>query len=319
MVADERRVDVLEGRRVGADAGRVQPRLVREGVLADVGLVGVGLAVEQLVGEVRDVGEPAQLLVGDDAPAHLQLQVGDDRDEVRVAGALADAVHRALHLGRAGLDGHERVGDRAAAVVVAVDADRHAGQRVAHVRDVARDVARQRGPVRVAQHERARRPRPPRRAGTRSRSRDPRADRRRRARRRRSRACPAPTRKATDSAIIARFSSRETRTTFSTWLIEVLPTIVQIGAKQPARTRSPASSAAATPRRRVMPKAAIVAWASSSCSSSAKSSASLGLDAGKPASMMSTPRSSRRRTRRTFSSAVSDMPPPPIPSRRVAS
>ena len=156
-VADERRVDVLERRRVGADAGGVQARLVGEGVLADVGLVGVGLAVEQLVGEVRDVGEPAQLLVGDDAVAHLQLQVGDDRDEVRVAGALADAVHRALHLGRAGLDGHERVGDRAAAVVVAVDADRDAGQRARTRGDVARDVARQRGPVRVAQRRGARR------------------------------------------------------------------------------------------------------------------------------------------------------------------
>ena len=37
-VADQRRVDVLEGLRVGLDAGRVQARLVREGVLADVGL-----------------------------------------------------------------------------------------------------------------------------------------------------------------------------------------------------------------------------------------------------------------------------------------
>ena len=54
VVADERRVDVLERRRVGADAGGVQARLVREGVLSDVGLVRVGLAVEQLVGEVRD-------------------------------------------------------------------------------------------------------------------------------------------------------------------------------------------------------------------------------------------------------------------------
>jgi len=51
-VADERGIDVLERRRVGADAGRVQARLVGERVLSDIGLVGVGLAVEQFVGEV---------------------------------------------------------------------------------------------------------------------------------------------------------------------------------------------------------------------------------------------------------------------------
>ena len=72
-------------------------------------------------------------------------------------------------------------------------------------------------------------------------------------------------------------------------------------------------------RRRGIPKAAIVAPASVSCSSSEKSSASLGLDAGKPASIRCTPSSSSRCTRRTFSSAVSVRPPPPMPSRSVAS
>ena len=63
--------------------------------------------------------------------AHLQLQVGDDRDQVGVAGALADAVDRALHLRGAGFDGGQRVGDRAAGVVVGVDAQRDARQRFA--------------------------------------------------------------------------------------------------------------------------------------------------------------------------------------------
>ena len=46
--------------------------------------------------------------------------------EVGVAGALAAAVHRALHLARADLDRGERVRDAALGVVVAVDADAHA-------------------------------------------------------------------------------------------------------------------------------------------------------------------------------------------------
>ena len=41
-----------------------------------------------------------------------------------------------------------------------------------------------------------------------------------------------------------RFSSRETRTTFSTCSTEALPTSVQTGAKQSASTRSPSSSSA---------------------------------------------------------------------------
>ena len=87
--------------------------------------------------------------------AHLQLEVGDDRDEVRVAGALADAVDRALHLRRAGLDRDERVGDGAAAVVVPVDAERDVRQRLAHLGDDRRDLRRQRAAVGVAQHERS--------------------------------------------------------------------------------------------------------------------------------------------------------------------
>ena len=47
---------------VGAHAGRVHARLVRERVLADVGLGRVGRAVEQLVDEVRGLGQPRQPL-----------------------------------------------------------------------------------------------------------------------------------------------------------------------------------------------------------------------------------------------------------------
>ena len=44
--------------------------------------------------------------------------------ERRVAGALADAVDRALHLTRAGGDRGQRVGDRQAEIVVTVRAER---------------------------------------------------------------------------------------------------------------------------------------------------------------------------------------------------
>ena len=61
-------------------------------------------------------------------PVQLELEVGDHRDQVGVAGALAVAVDAALHVRRAGVDRGQRVRDRAAAVVVGVDADPDAGR-----------------------------------------------------------------------------------------------------------------------------------------------------------------------------------------------
>jgi hypothetical protein len=52
----------------------------------------------------------------------LELEVGDDGEQVGIAGALAVTVDRSLHMGRrTGIDGRHRVGDRAPGVVVAVD------------------------------------------------------------------------------------------------------------------------------------------------------------------------------------------------------
>ena len=203
-----------------------------EGVAADVGLGAVGRAVEQLVDEVRGLGEVRELLVGQHAAAHLQLQVGDDRDEVGVAGALPHPVHRALDLARADLDGGQRVGHAALGVVVAVDGHADA---VADGRDHGRRSPRRPAAAATSRWCRrgrpSRRPRRPPRAGSPARSPRRRGSRRRSARRRRRRACPPRRRKATDSAIMARFSARSTRTTFSRCRPHVLPTIVHTGAK----------------------------------------------------------------------------------------
>ena len=88
--------------------------------------------------------------VGQHLPAELDLEVGHDREQVGVAGALAVAVHGALHVGGAGVHGGQRVGDRAAGVVVAVDADPHLGGLDDVVHDVGHP-ARQHPAVGVAQ------------------------------------------------------------------------------------------------------------------------------------------------------------------------
>ena len=84
--------------------------------------------------------------------AELELQVGDDRDEVGVAAALAVAVHRALDQHGALGDRGERVRDAALGVVVAVDAERRAAARPRRRRATASAICvRQRGAVGVAQ------------------------------------------------------------------------------------------------------------------------------------------------------------------------
>jgi hypothetical protein len=119
---------------------------------------------------------------------------------------------------------------------------------------------------------------------------------------------PPAARKAIESPIIARFSSRETRVTFSRWSAQVLPTRVQIGAKHEASTCRPGSSAALTRLRRVIPNAQICACSSSSPARVLNSSSSLGFEAGNPASIRCTPSRSSACTTRTFSAADSDMP-----------
>ena len=76
----------------------------------------------------------------------------------------------------------------------------------------------------------------------------------------------------------------------------------------PRRRRRRAGASSRTPRRRARRPGV---------SSRSNSSASFGFEVGKPASIIGTPRSSRRCATRTFSSTDSDMPSPCIPSRRV--
>ena len=103
---------------------------------------------------VRDRREPLEPIGRDRLDAHLQRQVRDDRREVAVAGALAVAVDRALHLRRAAAHARDRVGDTGAAVVVEVHRDADVVTEVGDdLADDALDLVRQRAAVRVAQHE----------------------------------------------------------------------------------------------------------------------------------------------------------------------
>ena len=90
--------------------------------------------------------------VGQAAAAELELQRRDDGAEVGVTAALAVAVHGALHLDGALLDGGQRVGHGALAVVVGMDAER-VGDGCLHRPDHLGDLPGQRAAVGVAEHQ----------------------------------------------------------------------------------------------------------------------------------------------------------------------
>ena len=139
--------------RFGIDADRagVQARLVGERRHAGVRLARRRRVVGDLGDRVGDARGLGQLSLGQHRHAELQLEVGDGRDEVGVAGALAVPVDAALQVGGAGQHGRHRVGDRAAGVVVGVDAETRAGGH--HVGDDLADLVRQHAAVRVAEDD----------------------------------------------------------------------------------------------------------------------------------------------------------------------
>ena len=245
------------------------------------------------------------------------------REQVGVAAALAVAVHRALHLARAGVDGDEAVGHGAVAVVVDVDADAARRAPAVDLADDARaDERRQGGAVGVAEADDRRRPPRRRRVTQRQRVVGVVARRRRRsARRRRRPSCPAPTQEAhrvgdhAQVLVAARRAAPCVRCRS-----QVLPTMATVPAKtRPARAgwRRPRPS---RPCAAVMPKAASSALLEPlALHARGRTPRPWGWRPGKPPSMKCTPSSSSLSAMRTFSSTETHMPSRCMPSRRVVS
>ena len=137
---------------VGIDLDRagVQPRLVGEGRQTNIRLTSARWNVRHLCDGMREAGCLPQRASRKQRPAVLEFEVGDHRDQLGVAGALAVAVDGALHVHDARVDSGEGVGDRAAGVVVSVDAERDA-DLVRRGDDLA-DPRRQHAAVGVTQH-----------------------------------------------------------------------------------------------------------------------------------------------------------------------
>ena len=151
VVAHDRGVDVVVELGIDLERTRMQTGLVREGRDSGVGLMGVGCDVGDLRDGVGDAHRLAELALGEHTHIELGLEIGHDGEEVGIAGAFAVAVGSALHVGDACLHSRDRVGDGAAGVVLAVDAQTHAGALLDLLDDLVHPVG-QHPAVGVAHH-----------------------------------------------------------------------------------------------------------------------------------------------------------------------
>src|SRR5215211_6341002 len=150
--------DVLVGRRILGDTVDVKPALVGEGAAPHVRTVRVRRQVHELRDIVGSLGEPPQPLVIHGFQPHLELQVGDGRDEVAVAAPLPDTVDGPLYVRRPGLYRHQSIRHPTPRVVVGVDAYLHVRELPHGARHDSFELSRQCPAVRVTEDQR-RRPR----------------------------------------------------------------------------------------------------------------------------------------------------------------
>ena len=308
--------EYASGRRAIAEA--CSPALVGERRRADVRLPCLERQVRDLRDRPRRRGqrrEPArrQQLV----PA-LELEAGDDREQVRVAAPLAVAVGCALHVQAASGDGDHRVGHRAGGVVVEVHADGRP-RPVSDLRDNAGHVVGQGAAVGVAQHQRVG-------AGVCGGGQH-------------LKRVAAISEVAVEEVLGVEhhaaagrghvgdrvgdhgnvLCSRVVRSASSTCSVQDLPTSVTIGVSASSRARRLASSSTFRPGSRVAPNAASVAFLKSIFLARSKNSASFGLEPGQPPSITSTPSPSSAAATRSLSATVRSSPTCCEPSRRVVS
>ena len=122
-IADLVRFDVFVGQRVALDGADVDAALVGKGRFADIGLVAVVRQVGQFVDQTGGAVEAVDVFAHLAGQAHLEDQGRDDRGQVGIAAAFAEAVDRALDLIDAAGDRQQGVGDGGFRVVVGVDAE----------------------------------------------------------------------------------------------------------------------------------------------------------------------------------------------------
>src|SRR5207244_254912 len=110
FVADRLGVDVFVTDRVADDSMSMHAALVGKRTGADKGLIGAKVHVGNLVHIARHFGQAREAAGRQHFVAAFEDEVSDNRHEVGIAAALADAVDCALHLGGSAGHGGKTVG-----------------------------------------------------------------------------------------------------------------------------------------------------------------------------------------------------------------
>ena len=135
----------------------VQPTLVAERPLPDIGLAAVRAAVQQFVQHMRYGSQPFELRRRNPGlVACLQGQGRNHRNQVGIAATLTQPVDRTLDLPDPRLDRGQGIGNRVFGIVMGVDAEMRAGDMPRDLGYDAIDLVRQGAAVGIAQHDPAR-------------------------------------------------------------------------------------------------------------------------------------------------------------------
>ncbi len=95
--------------------------LMGKSAFADIRAVFIRNKIGHFIDKEAQLPQPGDLLLINAGMSHFQYNVRDNGTEVCIAAALSITVYRALDLGAAGLDRHERVGDGKFRIVMSMD------------------------------------------------------------------------------------------------------------------------------------------------------------------------------------------------------
>ena len=151
-VADLFRIDVLIASDILLHRMHVHAAFVGEGGRPDIRLIDHRVQIRDLIDITADFRDPLQRPRPQAVQLVLQLQIGDQGQQVHVPAALAESIDRPLGMIGAGADARQCIGGSQSGVVMGVDADRDA-DGFSHGRYRLGDKLRHAAAISVAQRQ----------------------------------------------------------------------------------------------------------------------------------------------------------------------
>src|SRR5262249_47675799 len=152
MISHKLGIDMLVGPRMLEHGRDVNAALVGKRRIAHKWLVLPRLPVRKLRNEARHIPQLTQIPLWKTAGVHLEYQVRDNRDQVRIPAPLAISIDGSLNMVHTLRHRRQRVCHSTLGVVVDVDAERRLHVPLDLANDLG-DLMRERTPVGIAQNQ----------------------------------------------------------------------------------------------------------------------------------------------------------------------